>query len=80
MHLRLPLAGAAAATLLQLAACQTSKPTAAATTALTGSSGAPTSSGPAIETLGTYKVPASEFGYVYKKNNGTAPDLSLIHI
>jgi peptidyl-prolyl cis-trans isomerase SurA len=74
MHLRLPLAGAAAATLLQLAACQTSKPTAAATTAITGSTGAPASSGPAIETLGTYKVPASEFGYVYKKNNGTAPD------
>jgi peptidyl-prolyl cis-trans isomerase SurA len=74
MHLRLPLAGAAAATLLQLAACQTSKPTAAATTALTGSAGALAGSGPAIETLGSYKVPASEFGYVYKKNNGTAPD------
>ncbi|TVT41743.1 peptidylprolyl isomerase [Hymenobacter setariae] len=75
MHLRLPLAGAAAATLLQLAACQTSKPTtAAATTALTGSAAAQQDSGPAIETLGTYRVPASEFGYVYKKNNGTAPD------
>ncbi|MFD1871398.1 peptidylprolyl isomerase [Hymenobacter bucti] len=74
MQLRLPLAGAAAATLLQLAACQTSKPTAAATTALTGSAAAPAGSGPAIETLGTYQVPASEFGYVYKKNNGTAPD------
>jgi peptidyl-prolyl cis-trans isomerase SurA len=74
MHLRLPLAGAAAATLLQLAACQTSKPTAAATTALTGLAAAPAGSGPAIETLGTYKVPASEFGYVYKKNNGTAPE------
>jgi len=74
MQLRLPLAGAAAATLLQLAACQTSKPTAAATTALTGSAGAPVATGPAIETLGTYQVPASEFGYVYKKNNGTAPD------
>jgi peptidyl-prolyl cis-trans isomerase SurA len=73
MHLRLPLAGAAAATLLQLAACQTSKPIAAASTALTGSA-ASASSGPAIETLGTYQVPASEFGYVYKKNNGTAPD------
>jgi peptidyl-prolyl cis-trans isomerase SurA len=73
MHLRLPLAGAAAATLLQLAACQTSKPSAAATTALTGLAAA-ASSGPAIETLGTYRVPASEFGYVYKKNNGTAPD------
>jgi peptidyl-prolyl cis-trans isomerase SurA len=74
MHLRLPLAGAAAATLLQLAACQTSKPTAAASTALTGGAAAPAGSGPAIETLGTYQVPASEFGYVYKKNNGTAPD------
>ena len=74
MQLRLPLAGAAAATLLQLAACQTSKPTAAATTALTGSAGAPVATGPAIETLGTYQVPASEFGYVYKKNNGTALD------
>nr|GFB97009.1 hypothetical protein [Tanacetum cinerariifolium] len=36
MQLRLPLAGAAAATLLQLAACQTSKPTAATTTPLAG--------------------------------------------
>ncbi|MGI4863870.1 MAG: peptidylprolyl isomerase [Janthinobacterium lividum] len=71
MHLRLPLAGAAAATLLQLAACQTSKPTTASTTA--PSSAVPTS-GPAIETLGSYPVPASEFAYVYKKNNGTAPD------
>jgi peptidyl-prolyl cis-trans isomerase SurA len=70
MHIRFPLAGAAAATLLQLAACQTSKPTAATTPALTGAAPA----GPAIETLGTYQVPASEFGYVYKKNNGTAPD------
>ena len=74
MHLRLPLAGAAAATLLQLAACQTSKPTTAATTALSGPAAAAASSGPAIETLGTYQVSASEFGYVYKKNNGTAPD------
>ena len=71
MHLRLPLAGAAAAaTLLQLAACQTSKPSTASTQALTGTAAA----GPAIETLGTYQVPAREFGYVYKKNNGTAPD------
>lgn len=74
MQLRLPLAGAAAATLLQLAACQTSKPTATATTALPGSAAVPVASGPVIETLGTYQVPASEFGYVYKKNNGTAPD------
>ncbi|RZK31276.1 MAG: hypothetical protein EOO63_04600 [Hymenobacter sp.] len=72
MHLRLPLAGAAAATLLQLAACQTSKPTTASTTA--PSTPAMPSSGPAIETLGSYPVPASEFAYVYKKNNGTAPD------
>ncbi|MGI4743537.1 MAG: peptidylprolyl isomerase [Janthinobacterium lividum] len=72
MHIRLPLAGAAAATLLQLAACQTSKPTAATPPALAGATAA--SAGPAIETLGTYQVPASEFGYVYKKNNGTAPD------
>ncbi|MGI4824368.1 MAG: peptidylprolyl isomerase [Janthinobacterium lividum] len=71
MHLRLPLAGAATATLLQLAACQTSKPTAASTPALT-SAAAP--AGPAIETLGTYPVSTREFGYVYKKNNGTAAD------
>lgn len=72
MHIRLPLAGAAAATLLQLAACQTSKPTAATPPVSAGTTAA--STGPAIETLGTYQVPASEFGYVYKKNNGTAPD------
>ena len=75
MHLRLPLAGAAAATLLQLAACQTSKPTAASASALTGPGpAAAAATGPAIETLGAYQVPASEFGYVYKKNNGTAPE------
>jgi peptidyl-prolyl cis-trans isomerase SurA len=71
MHLRLPLAGAATATLLQLAACQTSKPTAASAPALTGAA-AP--AGPAIEMLGTYPVSTREFGYVYKKNNGTAAD------
>jgi peptidyl-prolyl cis-trans isomerase SurA len=71
MHLRLPLAGAATATLLQLAACQTSKPTAASTSVLT-SAAAP--AGPVIETLGTYPVSTREFGYVYKKNNGTAAD------
>ncbi|MDJ0363678.1 peptidylprolyl isomerase [Hymenobacter sp. H14-R3] len=79
MHSRLPLAGAAAATLLQLAACQTSKPTTASTTSAssvlgTAPGAAPVASGPAIETLGTYRVPAREFAYVYKKNNGTAPD------
>jgi len=74
MQLRLPLAGAAAATLLQLAACQTSKPT-ATTTPLTGNA-APAASGPAIETLGSFPVPASEFAYVYKKNNSTAADYS----
>jgi peptidyl-prolyl cis-trans isomerase SurA len=73
MHSRLPLAGAAAATLLQLAACQTSKPT-PATTAASQSLGTPVASGPAIEMLGTYPVSAREFGYVYKKNNGTAAD------
>jgi peptidyl-prolyl cis-trans isomerase SurA len=73
MQLRLPLAGAAAATLLQLAACQTSKPTAATTPPLTGNA-APAASGPAIETLGSFPVPASEFAYVYKKNNSTAAD------
>ena len=73
MQLRLPLAGAAAATLLQLAACQTSKPMAASTTPLTGNA-APVASGPAIETLGSFPVPTSEFAYVYKKNNSTAPD------
>jgi len=74
MHSRLPLAGAAAATLLQLAACQTSKP-ATATTLPTGAAMTlPVAAGPAIETLGTYQVPAREFAYVYKKNNGTAAD------
>ncbi len=79
MHSRLPLAGAAAATLLQLAACQTSKPTTATTTPAslaraTATGATPVATGPAIETLGTYPVPAREFAYVYKKNNGTAPD------
>jgi len=73
------LAGAAAATLLQLAACQTSKPTTATTTPAslalaTAPGAAPVAAGPAIETLGAYPVPAREFAYVYKKNNGTAPD------
>ncbi|MVN76759.1 peptidylprolyl isomerase [Hymenobacter sp. HMF4947] len=77
MHSRLPLAGAAAAaTLLQLAACQTSKPTTTTTSASSAlAAGAtPVASGPALETLGTYQVPASEFAYVYRKNNATAAD------
>jgi peptidyl-prolyl cis-trans isomerase SurA len=74
MHSRLPLAGAAAATLLQLAACQTSKPTTATTTPASLALGTPVATGPAIETLGTYPVSAREFAYVYKKNNSTAAD------
>ena len=71
MHVRFSLAGPlAAATLLQLAACQTSKPTATTTP---GSQVAP-AAGPAIETLGTTPVPAREFAYVYKKNNAAATD------
>lgn len=74
MHSRLPLAGAAAATLLQLAACQTSKPTTATTLPTGAAMTLPVAAGPAIETLGTYPVPARGFAYVYKKNNGTAAD------
>ena len=69
MPSRLPLAGAAAAVLL-LAACQASKPSPTATSAATAAQAA----GPAIETLGPVAVPAREFAYVYRKNNGTAPD------
>jgi peptidyl-prolyl cis-trans isomerase SurA len=65
MHKRILYAGAAAATLL--AGCQASKPAASTATAST----AP---GPAVETLGTYPVPANEFAYVYRKNNSSAPD------
>ncbi|WP_210513719.1 peptidylprolyl isomerase [Hymenobacter terricola] len=65
MHKRILYAGAAVVTLL--AGCQASKP--AATTASTA-----TTSGPAVETLGTYPVPANEFAYVYRKNNSTAAD------
>jgi peptidyl-prolyl cis-trans isomerase SurA len=65
MHKRILYVGAAAATLL--AGCQASKP---ATTAATSS----TATGPVLETLGTYPVPASEFAYVYRKNNSTAPE------
>ena len=74
MHSRLPLAGAAAAALLQLAACQTSKPTPATSAAASQPLGTPVAPGPAIETLGSYPVSAREFAYVYKKNNGTAAD------
>lgn len=74
MSFRLPLAGAAAAALLQLAACQTSKPTAATTLPAGSALAAPQEAGPAIETLGTYPVPAREFAYVYKKNNASAAD------
>ena len=65
MHKRILYAGAAVATLL--AGCQTSKP--AAQTATTSPA-----AGPAVETLGTYPVPANEFAYVYRKNNSSAPD------
>jgi len=64
MHKRILYVGAAAVTLL--AGCKTSKP---ATTAAPA-----TPAGPAIETLGTYPVPASEFAYVYRKNNSSAAD------
>ena len=65
MHKRILYAGAAAVTLL--AGCQTSKPAASAATTSTAT-------GPAVETLGTYPVPANEFAYVYRKNNSTAAD------
>ncbi|GAB3854511.1 hypothetical protein GCM10028822_24480 [Hymenobacter terrigena] len=65
MHKRILYAGAAVVTLL--AGCQTSKPAASSTTASTAT-------GPAVETLGTYPVPANEFAYVYRKNNSSAPD------
>ena len=65
MHKRILYASAAVATLL--AGCQTSKPAASTATAAL-----PT--GPAVETLGTYPVPANEFAYVYRKNNSSAPD------
>ncbi|WP_375415823.1 peptidylprolyl isomerase [uncultured Hymenobacter sp.] len=64
MHKRLLYVGSAAVSLL--AGCQASKP--AATTA------AATGSGAAIETLGPVVVPAREFAYVYRKNNGSAPE------
>ncbi len=65
MHKRILYAGAAVVTLL--AGCQTAKPAASA-------SSAATTTGPAVETLGTFPVPATEFAYVYRKNNSTAAD------
>jgi peptidyl-prolyl cis-trans isomerase SurA len=65
MHKRILYAGAAVVTLL--AGCQTSKP---ASTAATASA----ATGPVVETLGDYPVPANEFAYVYRKNNSSAPD------
>ncbi|MFD1470039.1 peptidylprolyl isomerase [Hymenobacter caeli] len=67
MHTRFLHVGAAA--VLLLAGCQATKPQA------TGPVGpGPAGAGPAIETLGPVAVPAGEFAYVYRKNNGTAPD------
>lgn len=65
MHKRILYAGVAGVALL--AGCQTSKPAATAPTAVL-------SAGPAVETLGTYPVPANEFAYVYRKNNSSAAD------
>ena len=64
MHKRILYASAAVAALL--AGCQASKP---ATTPPMA-----TSTGPAVEMLGTYPVPANEFAYVYRKNNSSAAD------
>ncbi|GGG30518.1 peptidylprolyl isomerase [Hymenobacter glacieicola] len=60
MHKRILFASTAAAALL-LAGCQASKPTTAAKS-------------PTLETLGNTEVPASEFAYVYRKNNSSAPE------
>ncbi|HEX8326410.1 MAG TPA: peptidylprolyl isomerase [Hymenobacter sp.] len=65
MHKRILYAGATAVTLL--AGCQASKPAASANAAAQAT-------GPAVETLGNYPVPANEFAYVYRKNNSAAPD------
>ncbi|UOQ78398.1 hypothetical protein MUN84_07425 [Hymenobacter sp. 5516J-16] len=59
MHKRILFASTAAAALL--AGCQASKPTTAAKS-------------PTLETLGSTEVPASEFAYVYRKNNSSAPE------
>ncbi len=64
MHKRILYAGAAVVTLL--AGCQASKPATMASAAAT--------TGPAVETLGAYPVPANEFAYVYRKNNSAAAD------
>ena len=66
MHKRILYAGAALVALL--AGCQAAKPATTATAAGTAAAG------PAVETLGTYPVPASEFAYVYRKNNAAAAD------
>ncbi|OGX86545.1 peptidylprolyl isomerase [Hymenobacter lapidarius] len=65
MHKRILYTGSAAIALL--AGCQASKPA-------TSGAAAATASGPAVETLGNYAVPANEFAYVYRKNNSSAPD------
>ncbi len=59
MHKRILYAGTAAVALLT--ACQATKPTT-------------TTKQPAIGTLGTTTVPATEFAYVYRKNNSSAPE------
>ncbi|TGE22007.1 peptidylprolyl isomerase [Hymenobacter aquaticus] len=60
MHKRILYAGPLAAALLA-AGCQTTKSTTAAKQ-------------PVIETLSTHEVPVGEFAYVYRKNNGSAPE------
>ncbi|SNC75418.1 peptidyl-prolyl cis-trans isomerase SurA [Hymenobacter gelipurpurascens] len=60
MHNRFLFAGTAAVALL--AGCQSTKPTTSA------------AKQPVVETLGTTQVPASEFSYVYRKNNSSAPE------
>ena len=65
MHKRILYAGVAVVTLL--AGCQASKPA-------TMANSAAATTGPAVETLGTYPVPANEFAYVYRKNNSAAAD------
>ena len=62
MHKRFLHVGAA--TVLLVAGCQTTKPQ-------TVVSARP---GPTVETLGPVTVPASDFAYVYRKNNGTAAE------
>ncbi|GAB3836397.1 peptidylprolyl isomerase [Hymenobacter jeollabukensis] len=59
---RILFSGAAAVAAF-LAACQATKPTTATSTPQ-----------PVLMTLGTHEVPASEFAYVYRKNNSSAPD------